>query len=197
MARKTVHTGRVMRSGTLALLFSAWLLAGCEKEADIGAAFPQVLPPDAACAVDGMLLMDHPGPKGQALLKDGTVQYFCDTKELFSALHDPDQSHRIVRAFVQPMAGDAFEARADGFEDAGSLWYVLDAAMEGAMGKTIIPFRTEDAAKAFVAREGGWILPARELSAQIVADYVRAVRESLRAARPAGAGPPAAKHDSH
>jgi copper chaperone NosL len=188
--------------GTLAVLagIAAVLLlaSGCEGKRPVSEAFPQDIRVETACYVDGMLLMSHPGPKGQMELKDGSALFFCDTKELFQALHDPNMSHRIARAYAQPMDGREWGAYPNGWEEVGRLTYVLGSRRTGSMGPTIVPFRGEQAARDFAAAEGGWILAGSDLTAQIVADYLRDVQEQLRREGSAGGGTETGAHgDGH
>ena len=190
----------VRRALALAAL-TGWLavslaVTACEGKRRVSEAFPRNLGADTACSVDGMLLMSHPGPKGQVELKDGSALFFCDAKELFQALYDPNQSHRIARAFAQPMDGREWGAYADGWEEVNKLIFVLGSRRAGSMGPAIVPFRTGQAARDFAHGEGGWVLAGSALTAQVVADYIRDAREQMRGK----GGPPdaeGARHGTH
>jgi len=199
--RRLRETRRAKALAVLAaLLVTVLAISGCEGKRRISEAFPRNVGADTACSVDGMLLMSHPGPKGQVELKDGSALFFCDAKELFQALYDPNQSHRIARAFVQPMDGREWGAYADGWEELSKLTLVLASRRAGSMGPTIAPFRAEPAAREFASAEGGWVLAASSMTAQVVADYLESVQEELRkeggapAAEGAGGGAHAGNH---
>lgn len=168
------------------------LLAACEREGTVADAFPEPIAADTACAVDGMLLRPHPGPKGQIVHADGTRSFYCDVREVFEALHDPEQGHRVARAFVQPMDGRAWAGHDDGWADARELIYVLGSRRMGHMGPTLVPFRERPAAQEFMAGHGGRVVTAADLTAEAVAAYVREARRTLRdmqvGAAPAGNG---------
>src|ERR1035437_7434566 len=44
---------------------------------------------DTACALDGMLLKDYPGPKAQIQYVEGKPDFYCDLMELFSGPDNP------------------------------------------------------------------------------------------------------------
>lgn len=172
-----------------ALLLAALLalgLAACKRHTPIAQAFPEPIGASTTCAVDGMLLSNHPGPKGQVVYKDGTRAYFCDVRELWEALYDPEQAHRIAQAYVQPMDGRDWGPHPDGWADAHTLRYVLGSRRMGHMGPTMAPFREQAAAHAFMAEQGGRLVAAADLTAEAVAAYAEEVRGTLRGMDMAG-----------
>ena len=58
------------------------IVAGCGKPERKATGSPLPLTRQAVSAVDGMILLDYPGPKGQMIKKDATTDYFCDVPEL-------------------------------------------------------------------------------------------------------------------
>ena len=59
-------------------------LAGCSRDTDgHQSQAPLEIDPQTSCSLDGMLLADFPGPKGQIhYAQDRQVDWFCDTVEL-------------------------------------------------------------------------------------------------------------------
>ncbi len=163
-----------------ATLLALAIVSACERKAPLADAFPATLTAESTCAVDGMLLMEQPGPKGQLLLSDGERLFYCDVRELFEALHDADLSHRILAAYAQPMDGRPWGSHADGWADARELTYVMGSERWGAMGPTLVPFRSVAAAHRFRDTHGGAVRPAPELTAQVMRAYAREAHEAMR-----------------
>lgn len=165
----------------LALAVLALALTACKPGRSVSDVFPEPIQPATTCAVDGMLLMNHPGPKGQIVFNDGTRAFTCDVREVFEALYDPEQAHRIAKAFAQPFDGrDWAVPYKDGWAEVHGLFYVLGSRQMGHMGPTLVPFRERGAAQAFVAQQGGRLLEGSALTAETVSAYVREARAALR-----------------
>ena len=131
------------------------LLAACGKEAVQAV----VMEPDAgtACALDGMVLKDYPGPKAQIHYKEGAPEFFCDIVELFGMLLAPEQKRPVAAVFVQDM-GKADWAHPSGhWIDAKSAYYVVGSRKHGSMGATFATFASLPEAESFVKKEGGTI----------------------------------------
>lgn len=182
-ASKGLLSGQAWRMGAQIVLIVALgtLSAACERKEQLAEVFPQALASASVCANDGMLLMQHRGPKGQIRLDDGEVRLYCDTKEFFEALYDADLSHRIAKSWVQPFDDRAWAAHSDGWAEPGGLVYVFGSRLQGSMGPTIVPFSKAEAAHGFIAQYDGRMLAASELSADVVAHYRREIREGMRA----------------
>ena len=88
--------------GSLAtvLIAGILLLAGCGEEVKPNA---QEITGNTFCALDGMLLLDYPGPKAQIHYDQGSPEFFCDTVEMFSIYTRPEQEKRILAVYVQDM----------------------------------------------------------------------------------------------
>jgi len=164
-----------------ALWVGGMMLVGCERSQDLSTAFPQPLTRAAVCAADGMILVDHPGPKGQLLLRDGETLYYCDTREFFEALHSPELRPRIAKRWVQPFDQRSWDSFEDGWAEPDELLYVLASRRMGSMGPTIVPFRERSEADRFIAREGGRVLAAGELTPQALEAYRIEIRDAARA----------------
>ncbi|HKJ00294.1 MAG TPA: nitrous oxide reductase accessory protein NosL [bacterium] len=165
----------------LAALLALALLGGCHrKQSPIAQAFAAPLTHADSCAVDGMVLMEHPGPKGQILLPDGTRRYYCDLKEMFGEWFDGDRTPEGAMAFVQAMDGRDWSAHPDGWVRAEDARYVLGSPLAGSMGPTMVPFREQAAADAFIASHGGHTVAYAALNADAVAAYDREVRDMMR-----------------
>ena len=64
---------------------------------------PHELSAGDSCSLDGMSLLDFPGPKAQIHYANGETDLFCDTVEMFSIYLQPEQQKRITGIFTQDM----------------------------------------------------------------------------------------------
>ena len=153
--------------GLLPLLFGAsLLLVGCGEQAN--PALPLEITTDTACHLDGMILKDFPGPKAQIHYDQGTPEFFCDTREMFSILLRPEQKKRIVGIFAQDM-GKADWSRPEGhWVDARTAFYVIGSPRPGSMGPTVPSFAREADARKFAEQYGGKVLPFAQVTADMV-----------------------------
>lgn len=145
-------------------------LSACSREtAEAGAAAAADFGADAACALDGMLLAEYPGPKGQVLLAaPAGREWYCDTLELLNELLRPEQVRKLRGAWVQDMARADWEQPRGHWIDARSAHYVLGSRRKGSMGATAAPFAGAAAAQAFQAQHGGRVLAFAELRPEMV-----------------------------
>ena len=146
-------------------------LLGCGQSGDAaaGASAPAEISAQASCSLDGMLLADYPGPKGQ-IRYDGVaeVQWFCDSVELLSVLIAPAQVRAVVSAHVQGMALADWDEPRGHWMEAREALCVLGRTRYGSMGPTAASFATEAAAQAFVQQHGGRLLRYADLKPDMV-----------------------------
>lgn len=145
-------------------------LAGCGSKADAGdAGKPQDIAAQSSCSLDGMLLADYPGPKGQLIYKgDSQVNWFCDSVELLSTLLKPEQVRPVLTAHVQDMAKADWDHPVGHWIDARQAVYVLGSKRHGSMGPTAASFADEASAKVFAQQWGGRVLRYAEISPGMV-----------------------------
>lgn len=144
-------------------------LAACGRRDEPSALRPQEIPAGASCALDGMLLADYPGPKGQILFAgEAQPQWFCDTVELLSMLLKPEQLREQRGAWVQDMALADWERPVGHWVDARQAFYVLGSRRHGSMGPTAASFAEADKAQAFAAQYGGQVHPFAQLKPEMV-----------------------------
>lgn len=117
-----------------------------------------------ACSLDGMILADFPGPKGQIHYASGEPDFFCDTMELFSIYLQPEQQKRITGIYTQDMSKTNWEKPEDNWIDARQAYYVQGSSMHGSMGPTFASFATREGAEAFAGKFGGKILRFDEVT---------------------------------
>lgn len=150
----------------LPILLGALLLSACGEPAK--PALPRELAADTACALDGMILLDFPGPKAQIHFDQGEPEFFCDTREMFSIFLRPEQKKRIVAIYAQDM-GKADWNRPEGqWIDAKTAFYVLGSPRRGSMGPTVPSFASESDAGTFAEKYGGKVLPFSAVTLDMV-----------------------------
>lgn len=159
-----------MRRTALGLVVVAALAAGgCDSRQAAGPAAAVDFKEGASCSLDGMVLSEYPGPKGQVLYEGGDgPEWFCDTMELLNALLKPEQVRRVRGAWVQDAAAVQWDQPRGGWIDARQAVYVLGSRKKGSMGATAAPFRDAAAAQAFATATGGKVVPFAEITATMV-----------------------------
>lgn len=159
---------KTMLRGTLAAA-ALILLAGCNSADDtMTEARAAGFHPDDECHVCGMIVTDFPGPKGQAVGRDGT-HAFCSTAELIGWWLQPENQVAGARLYVHDMAHGSWEKPDDEhLIDATTAWYVADTDLKGAMGATLASFANEADAHALAAEHGGRVLRFEELDASVL-----------------------------
>ncbi|MES2163739.1 MAG: nitrous oxide reductase accessory protein NosL [Pseudomonadota bacterium] len=152
-----------------AALLLAPALAGCQRR--VPAALTTALEIDArtTCDLDGMPLVDYPGPKAQLFYAgQSTPVYFCDTVELFHTLLAPEQLRAVAAVFVQDMGKTDWEQPRGHWFDASTGFYVLGSRRQGSMGPSIASFSRQADADAFVTQWGGRRLRYAEIKRDMV-----------------------------
>ncbi len=143
------------------------VLAACSPSEE-STAQPIEITAGTACSLDGMILADFPGPKGQIHYASGEPDFFCDTMELFSIYLQPEQQKRVTVIYTQDMAKTSWEKPENNWIDAKQAYYVLGSSVHGSMGPTLASFATTEGAEAFVAKFGGKILRFDEVTPDTV-----------------------------
>lgn len=178
----------------LVLLFGL-ALAGCgDSEQEHVSYDPVVFHSEDECHICGMIIADFPGPKGQAVERDG-VRKFCSTAEMFSWWLQPENQILDARLYVHDMGSSHWDQPDDEhLVDATQAWYVSGTPLKGAMGASLASFADRAAAEQLAAEHEG---------AQILAfdDIDEAFLAEAAAAQHGGMGhdmhQPMDSHDSH
>ncbi len=130
---------------------------------------PQEINANSSCSLDGMLLADYPGPKGQIRYKDDPELYwFCDGTELLAALLKPEQVRTLEGAWVQDMGKADWANPIGHWVDARQAIYVLGSKRHGSMGSTAASFSDRAMAQSFKQTWGGRVMNFAELKPEDV-----------------------------
>jgi Predicted lipoprotein involved in nitrous oxide reduction len=142
-------------------------VAGCGKSETVAV---HAVEPDRSTAdsLDGMILLDYPGPKGQIHYANGKPDFFCDTVGMFATYLNPEQQRPVRAVFVQDMAQAEWKNPTGHWIDAKAAFYVAGSKVRGAMGRTLASFAREDDARAFAAKEGGQVVRFDQVTPDMV-----------------------------
>lgn len=146
---------------------SLLLLAACGPS-EQAAPGPLELTRATSCSLDGMLLMDYPGPKAQIHYNQGPPDFFCDTVEMFSIYLRPEQQKRVRGLYVQDMGRADWNSPEGDWIDARTAFYVKGSTKRGAMGPTLASFAREEDARTFVEKNGGKVYRFGEITPDMV-----------------------------
>lgn len=146
------------------------LLVACGQSTDGSGALVAVeLDRSTSCALDGMLLADYPGPKGQIHYANRSQpDFFCDTLEMFHIHLNPEVVQPVRALFVQDMGKADWEEPRGHWIDAKTAWFVHGSSRRGSMGPTIGSFALEADARRFAEEFGGNILRFDEITPDMV-----------------------------
>ena len=145
-------------------------LAACsDRSGEHQALVPVEIDASTTCELDGMLLLDYPGPKGQIHYAGAAEPvFFCDTVELFHTLRAPEQVKAIRAAYVQDMGKADWEQPRGNWMDVKGGFYVLGSKRHGSMGPTIASFAQEADAAKFAGEHGGKVLRFADIKLDMV-----------------------------
>jgi copper chaperone NosL len=171
-------------------------LAACDDEQ--AAAAP---PPPAALTGDavghfcGMTLVEHAGPKGQALLR-GEAQpvWFSSARDTIAYTRLAESPRTIAALYVSDMAKAQSwdDPGATNWVDARRAFYVLGSDRRGGMGaEEAVPFSDRAAADRFAAEHGGRVLTFDE----VPGDWALGGEAAAAAPERSPAGRPSAGHE--
>lgn len=140
-------------------------LAGCGEEVKPN---PQEITANTSCALDGMLLLDYPGPKAQIHYDQGPPDFFCDTVEMFAVYLEPEQKKRVVAIYTQDMGKADWTKPQGHWFDAKIGFYVTGSKRTGSMGPTLGAFARKEDAQTFVKQYGGQVLRFDQVTPETV-----------------------------
>lgn len=155
-----------------ASLLSVLLLTACGDGRQAAVVTdPVPLDRDAIGRYCQMIVADHPGPKAQILLDDGSAPiWFSSVRDGIAFTRLPEEPKNIAAFYVNDMSDTAWERPDDSTWIAASeAWYVIGSSRVGGMGAPeAVPFVSEPAATAFAAAHGGSVTRLEG----IPADYI-------------------------
>ena len=155
--------------GLLALTALAPLAACGERPSGAASVAPVEITRSTSCELDGMLLMDYPGPKGQIHFAGADQPaFYCDTMEVLNTLLLPEQVRKVNAVYVQDMGKTDWDNPQGAWIDARSALYVRGSKRKGSMGPTFASFGSELDARQFIAQHGGELLRMPDIKPEMV-----------------------------
>lgn len=112
------------------------------------------------CAVCGMPPASYPNNRAEVLTSDKKTLHFCSGRCLVNFLAEPA---KYAGKEAKPMSVWATVYPEGMYDYAGGLFFVVGAKAQGPMGPEPFAFRTRKQAEEFMAKEGGNIVPFKEL----------------------------------
>jgi len=149
------------------------LLSGCDRGDESAHAHePVPINNGDECHVCGMTINNHPGPKGQAFIRNNATPFkYCSTRDLFSHILQPEVRSRITQVYTHDMGSTAWQSPDNSaFTDAREAWFVINHPKKGAMGPTLAPFAEKSAAENFIEQYGGKIVRFEDITLEMVAN---------------------------
>lgn len=196
----------------VAVLFAllALLAAGCDDNDKTAAEAPppMALTREAIGHFCGMALVEHPGPKGQILLRGAQRPvWFTSVRDTVAFTYLDEESKAISAIYVSDMgkAPDWDRPGPDNWVEGRRAWFVLGSDRRGGMGaEEAVPFSDHTVAERFAAEHGGRVLRMSDLPRDWVLGDVGGAAEAGASqaeppTSPQAAAPPPGQHahDGH
>lgn len=163
------HSRRRLLLGMAALATLGPLSACKQEEGTAISTAPVEISQDTACELDGMLLADYPGPKGQIhYAGEPEPEFFCDTVETLNTLLQPETVRKVNAVYVQDMGKTDWDNPQGAWIDAHTAIYVHGSKRRGSMGPTFATFSDEADARKFIEEHGGELLRLKEIKPEML-----------------------------
>lgn len=154
-------TSSVLQGLALASLI---LLGGCGPAEETTVSVTPVPFHDSdECHVCGMIVMDFPGPKGQAI-QGGQARKFCSVAEMLGWWLQPENQSQNATLFVHDMAESEWAAPDDTrMIDARKAYFVPVPQLPGAMGEPLATYADPVVAQAMADRYDSQVLRLEQI----------------------------------
>lgn len=153
-------------------LVAGFGLSACQEETKAAKPTPVAMTEDATGYYCHMAALEHEGPKAQIHLEGNPFPlWFPQVRDAIAFTLSPEEPKDYVAVYVSDMdkAESWKNPGKDNWVDAEKAWFVIGSRKTGGMGAPeVIPFGSEEGAKAFVADEGGNIVRLSEIPASYV-----------------------------
>jgi copper chaperone NosL len=193
---------RPVPTAALAALLAVLLAAGCGEEESAAAAPPPpvALTGEAVGHYCGMALVEHPGPKGQILLRGNERPvWFSSARDAVAFTHLAEEAKAIRAIYVSDMAKaeDWDSPGATNWVEARRAHFVLGSDRRGGMGaEEAVPFSDRAVAERFAAEHGGRVLAFAEIPRDwaLGGGAGAGAEAGAEAMPPTGGGAPSRRH---
>ncbi|AWK88685.1 nitrous oxide reductase accessory protein NosL [Azospirillum thermophilum] len=191
-----------MKAALLATVLLLPLTACKQERADSAPPAPLAITADAVGRYCGMNLHDHPGPKGQIIVKgEARPIWLSSVRDTFAFTMLPEEPKEVRAIYVTDLtrAADPQAPDLSLWVEARKAWYVVGSGQRGGMGASEpLPFADEAAARAFANSHGGTVKRFSDVTPDEILTPQTASEETMPppAAEPVPAAA-AQKHGSH
>jgi len=156
----------------LAATLVAFALAGCDQKEAALPPSPVAMTKDVIGHYCGMNLLEHPGPKGQIIVRSLIEPvWFSSARDAIAFTMLPDEPKDIEAIYVSDMgkAQSWEEPGADNWVEARKALFVIGSSVKGGMGsEEAVPFSDRAAAEKFASKNGGRMVSFSEVSREYV-----------------------------
>jgi len=172
----------LMAAAAVALALS---LQACERGAGAPPK-PFSLTEEALGHYCGMNVLEHPGPKGQAIVAsyDQPI-WFSSARDAIAFTLLPEEAKDVRGVFVSDMgkAPSWDNPGSDNWVEASKAFFVIESKLKGGMGADeAVPFSTAAAAQAFAKQHGGVIVTLAEIPKNYILGSESATETSMSTA---------------
>jgi copper chaperone NosL len=146
-------------------LWLIWAMCPLASAQDVA---PAKITPADKCPVCGMFVAKYPDFVDQIVFKDGTHAFFDGVKDMMKYYFDlpkynPGKTQADIAAIL---VTDYYTLK---LSDGLKAWYVVGSDVYGPMGKELMPFKDEAAAKEFkVDHKGTAILKFQDITPDLI-----------------------------
>jgi copper chaperone NosL len=156
-----MHQRRVL----IAIICMTWLSYASAAAGDLQ---PRKVGPQDKCPVCGMFVAKYPDFVAQIVFKDGSLAFFDGVKDMMKYYFDlPKYNPAKTTADIgMILVSDYYKLT---LIDGHKAWYIIGSDVYGPMGKELIPFQDEAAAKEFKAdHKGTAILQFKDITPEVI-----------------------------
>lgn len=165
--------GRACQSGPsisaillTSLFISSFILLSCKRVEE--KPLPIEFTRQHTCRVCGMIIVDFPGSKAQIHYRNGEIDTFCSTLDMFLFYHQPDRPRNIIAIYVNDMGRADWEHPSGNWIEARQAFYVYGGDIMGPMGEALVPFSNRNDADEYVKKHGGRVIRFEEITPDIL-----------------------------
>lgn len=168
----TLTGGTVPMLGPAVVVFVGLALAGCQQQQASAPPVPMALTAKAAGHYCQMIVLDHPGPKGQVHLAGSKYPlWFSQVRDAIAFVRKPDQDAEVAVVYVSDMgeASSWYTPEPDKWVGMRTAYYVIGSSRRGGMGgPELVPFAQLSKAENFARTYGGRIITYRQVTDDMV-----------------------------
>lgn len=150
-------------------LAAAVLLIGCTPKQKDTLPAPVAFDKHDRCHICGMVILNYPGAKAEVFVKgEKEPLKFCSVKDGFTYILQPENSPRVQVFYVTDFGNTADIPLQNKMLEATKAIYDVGSDVRGAMGKSILPFATKEAADKFAKEHGGEIVRYDQVDLSVI-----------------------------